>query len=126
MFVLFASDFIQNSADLLKKSVKQNESDELFVDDEKCASLIESIIQTLYQICLHDSQGFINSHRFDILHQSIVDQLINLIVLKNDNIKAQIPMCLAQLAVAANDDTMWKQLNYQILLKTRNTNSHIR
>lgn len=126
LFVLFASDFIQNAADLLKKCIKQTESAKLFVDDEKCASLIESIIQTLYFICLHDSQGFINTHRFEILHQPIVDQLTNFIVLSDETIKANIPMCLSQLAVAANDDTMWKQLNYQILLKTRNTNSQIR
>lgn len=27
--------------------------------------------------------------------------------------------CLTQMAVSAADDTLWKQLNYQILLKTR-------
>jgi U3 small nucleolar RNA-associated protein 10 len=27
--------------------------------------------------------------------------------------------CLAQFAVAAADDALWKQLNYQVLLKAR-------
>jgi U3 small nucleolar RNA-associated protein 10 len=29
--------------------------------------------------------------------------------------------CLSQFAVAVADDALWKQLNYQILLKTRHT-----
>lgn len=75
---------------------------------------------------MHDSQGFINGDRFELLLVPIVDQLTNNLVLANAEIKDQIPACLAQLAVAVNDDTMWKQLNYQVLLKTRNTNSQIR
>ena len=126
LFVLFASDFIQNAAELLTKCVKSQTSDKLFTKDSNCTSLVESIIQTLYFIFMHDSQGFVNIHRFEILLQPLVDQLGNLIVLENEGIREKILLCLAQLATAANDDTMWKQLNYQILLKTRDTNSKIR
>lgn len=75
---------------------------------------------------MHDSQGFINSHRFEILLQPIVNQLENELVLNNPLIKEKLPLCLAQLASAVNDDLMWKQLNYQILLKTRHGNSDVR
>lgn len=29
--------------------------------------------------------------------------------------------CVTQMALACTDDTLWKQLNYQILIKTRNS-----
>ncbi len=34
--------------------------------------------------------------------------------------------CVGQFAVALADDTQWKTLNYQILLKTRHTDSKVR
>lgn len=33
--------------------------------------------------------------------------------------------CIAQMAVSAGDDTLWKQLNYQILLKTRHSQKQV-
>lgn len=33
--------------------------------------------------------------------------------------------CLTQMAVSAADDTLWKQLNYQILLKTRHSSPQV-
>lgn len=33
--------------------------------------------------------------------------------------------CLTQMAVSAADDTLWKQLNYQILLKTRHNSPQV-
>lgn len=129
LFILFANDFIQNAADFLIKYTNCDSSiDENTANGSKLEiiSLIENIIQTLSNVFLHDSQGFINNHRFDILMQPIVDQLENELVLSSEPTKEKIPFCLAQLAKAVNDDTMWKQLNYQILLKTRNNNADIR
>lgn len=125
---MFASDFMQNAADLLVKCSKTVDTtgEKLFANDANCTSLIESIIHTLHFVFMHDSNGFINSHRFEILLQPIVNQLENELVLQNPLIKKQLPPCLAQLASAANDDLMWKQLNYQILLKTRHANSDVR
>ena len=33
--------------------------------------------------------------------------------------------CVVQLAVGAQDDTLWKTINYQILLKTRHSESQV-
>jgi U3 small nucleolar RNA-associated protein 10 len=33
---------------------------------------------------------------------------------------------LAQMAASISDDTLWKQLNYQILLKTRHDSAEVR
>lgn len=129
LFVLFANDFLSNAADLLKKYRNCIDIDDADDDGErksKIILLLNSIIQTLYQIFLYDSQGFINHYRFDILMEPLVDQLDNDIVLQTSMLRQQMPICLAQLARAANDDTMWKQLNHQILMKTRDNNAEIR
>lgn len=132
---MFANEFLHGAADLLRKCVRNNDDDDDADDkrtaanrftDEQCAALVESILQTLYFICVHDSQGFINADRFELLLLPLVDQLVNRVVLQRQRIKALLPACLAQLAVAANDDTLWKQLNYQILLKTRSPTAEIR
>lgn len=34
--------------------------------------------------------------------------------------------CVGQFCVAVGDDTLWKTLNYQILLKTRHSSSKVR
>lgn len=130
LFVLFASDVVVNAADILNQLnlAKVEKAENLFFpgDKEKNIYLIEHILKTLYNIFLHDRQNFINTHRFDTLMQPIVDQLENEMLLDNEDLRKLLMDCLAQLAVAASDDILWKQLNYQILLKARNNNSEIR
>lgn len=126
LFVLFASDFFQNASELLIKCTKATPSSQLEFGDNDSRQLVSAIIRTVYLVCLHDSQGFVNNHRFELLLAPLVDQLQNQLVLSQPDVKEQIPACLAQLAVAVNDDTAWKQLNYQILLKTRNPHAEVR
>lgn len=120
LYVLFASDVTQNATDYLTT---------LNTDTDISANrslLIQQIVGTLYQICLHDSQGFVNGSRFEALLQPLVDQIENEIVLQSDKSRDLLSKCLAQLGMAINDDIQWKQLNYQILMKTRNNNPDIR
>lgn len=126
LFVLFASDFFQNAAELLAKCTKTSPTKELEFGDTNSRLLVSAIVRTVYLVCLHDSQGFVNTHRFEILLAPLVDQLQNHLVLDDADVKEQIPACLAQLAVAVNEDTAWKQINYQILLKTRNPDATVR
>lgn len=120
LYVLFASDVTQNATEYLTELNTETG------DAEKCSLLIQQIVGTLYQIFLHDSQGFVNGSRFEALLQPLVDQIENEIVLHSSENKELLSKCLAQLGIAVNDDIQWKQLNYQILMKTRNNNSEIR
>lgn len=92
----------------------------------KTSLLIEGVVQILYQVFLHDSRGFINGARFEAILQPLVDQIENEIVLNSPKLMELISSALAQLGQAVNDDIQWKQLNYQILMKTRNNESRIR
>lgn len=120
LYVLFAGDVTQNAAEYLK-SLNGDQG-----DAKKQSLLIQQIVGTLYQIFLHDSQGFVNGSRFDALMQPLVDQIENDLVLRSDESKKLLSSSLAQLGMAINDDIQWKTLNYQILMKTRNNNPDIR
>lgn len=121
LFVLFANDFIDDVPDLLNKSLSPPHA--LIA---KTRLLIDSIVETLYQVFLHDSRGFINGARFEEILQPLVDQIENEIILDSPKSMELISSCLAQLGQDVNDDIQWKQLNYQILMKTRNNESRIR
>lgn len=121
LFLLFSSDLIDSAGPMLDKcnSSKHN-SDSCFGEDKaKNLFLTEHILRTLNNIFLHDHQHFINTQRFDVIMQPIVDQIENEFVLADENMQQLVRSCVAQLAVAASDDILWKQLNYQVLMKTR-------
>lgn len=129
LFVLFAGHFIKNAAELLD-ACNNSKNEELFFDSEdKCTSLVNYIIKTLHVVFLYDSQNFMNKDRFETLMQPVVDQLENTIG-GIDNLKSRaaesIIPCIAQFAVATADDSLWKLLNYQVLLKTRHNEAEIR
>lgn len=127
LFVLFASDFIEDSAALLNKcNQSKSESESSSEDEEKNTLLIKNILNTLYNVFLYDSSRFINPHRFDILMQPLVDQLENPLIIDNEAMVRDYVACVSQLAVAVSNDVLWKQLNYQILLKTRTNVAEVR
>lgn len=126
LFVLFANDFIDDVPELLNKSLASeiaHPTDNLI---NKTRLLIESVVDTLHQVFLHDSRGFINGARFEAILQPLVDQMENQIVLDSPKTMDLLSSSLAQLGQTVNDDIQWKQLNYQILMKTRNNESRIR
>lgn len=129
LFVLFAGHFMKNASDLLDACNNSKTEDLFFDSEEKCVMLIRYIIKTLHTVFVYDSQSFVNKERFETLMQPIVDQLENTVggieSLKTRVAEYIIP-CVCQFAVATSDDSLWKLLNYQILLKTRHNDAEIR
>ncbi|KAL4711551.1 hypothetical protein ACJJTC_018853 [Scirpophaga incertulas] len=105
LFVLFAGHFIKNAADLLD-SCNSAKSEDLFFDSE--------------EKCLRDSKLLCN-----LLLTNLRNPLGGIENLKERATELLIP-CISQFAVATNDDSLWKLLNYQILLKTRHNDADIR
>lgn len=119
----FAGNFVQNAADLLQKKFTEAE---INASSTNSTTLIYDILETLHAIFLHGTDAFLNASRFNKLMEPIVNLLDNEDYLKVKNIEEILPKCLAQMAVTANDDVLWRQLNYQILLKTRSNSTLIR
>ncbi|KAH8410161.1 hypothetical protein KR009_007254 [Drosophila setifemur] len=124
LFVLFASEFVDDSSrqlgelNSLREELSAGESD----DD---VELLMAIMSTLYNVFLHCSEDFINEYRFNALMPPLVDQLENDLVLNSEELQQALTKTIAQLAVATND-VMWKQLNSQVLLKTRTQTPEVR
>ncbi|XP_030376815.1 HEAT repeat-containing protein 1 homolog [Scaptodrosophila lebanonensis] len=118
LFVIFADNFIQDAARLLHEHnmLRESHNNE---DESLNEQLVSAILSTLQLVFQHSTNDFLNSHRFNTLMQPIVDQLENELVLSRESLQQSLTTCIAQLAVAVSNDVHWKQLNTQVLLKTR-------
>lgn len=125
MFIAFAPVIIQNAADLLQRNYS---AATINASSAKPVTLIYNILSTLQSICLFTctTNSFITAHRFNVLVDPLVDLLDNEDYVQDENIKEILPKSFAQFAVAANNDLLWKQLNHQILMKTRSNSVVVR
>ncbi|XP_044034092.1 HEAT repeat-containing protein 1 isoform X1 [Siniperca chuatsi] len=132
LFVLFAGNLVKPFADLLRQTNSSQTGEPLFDScraEEKRSLLLQHVLDCLYKIFLYDTQRFLSKERADALMSPLVDQLEN--TLGGDQVYQQrvtqhLVPCVGQFSVALADDTQWKTLNYQILLKTRHSDSKVR
>ncbi|EDV99189.1 HEAT repeat-containing protein 1 homolog [Drosophila grimshawi] len=127
LFVLFADEFIEDAARLLHEHNTSHPEFSDEVDSDDIVDLLSAILSTLRHVFLHCDSDFINDHRFNTLMRPLVDQLENSLVLASEceTLQQTLSDCIAQLAAASND-VLWKQLNNQVLLKTRNFAPEVR
>ncbi|XP_011791130.1 PREDICTED: HEAT repeat-containing protein 1 [Colobus angolensis palliatus] len=132
LFTLFAGHLVKPLADTLNQ-VNISKTDEAFFDSEndpeKCCLLLQFILNCLYKIFLFDTQHFISKERAEALMMPLVDQLENRLGGEEkfqERVTKQLIPCIAQFSVAMADDSLWKPLNYQILLKTRDASPKVR
>ncbi|KAF9190434.1 HEAT repeat-containing protein 1 [Haplosporangium sp. Z 767] len=99
------------------------------------------MISSLQKCFLHDNDGLWNADRFEKLLHPLVNQLLvttNVTQetsssasgsewkLYENRMNNWLVPCLGQLAVTLSNDALWKPLNYQVLLKTREDDKNIR
>ncbi|XP_065486544.1 HEAT repeat-containing protein 1 isoform X1 [Caloenas nicobarica] len=132
LFTLFAGHLVKPFAETLNQ-VNVAKTDEAFFDSENSAEksclLLQFTLDCLHKLFLFDTQKFLSKERAETLMMPLVDQLEN--VLGGDEkfqerVTAHLIPCIAQFSVAMADDSLWKPLNYQILLKTRHTSPKVR
>ncbi|KAF9915291.1 HEAT repeat-containing protein 1 [Lobosporangium transversale] len=115
-----------------KDEIKSRDMDELW----------PWMISSLQKCFLYDNDGLWNADRFEKLLHPLVDQLLVTTQARAEDSEEQDGMdvwrsyvnrmdtwlvpCLGQLAVTLSNDALWKPLNYQVLLKTREENKLIR
>ncbi|TSL75269.1 HEAT repeat-containing protein 1 [Bagarius yarrelli] len=143
LFVLFAGQLVKPFSDLLRQLntaqtdkaffEKEEEEDDDDDDDDdavqKSSLLLQYILDCLHKIFLYDTQHFLSKERADTLLVPLVDQLENMLggeVVYQTRVTQHLVPCVAQFAVALGDDSQWKVLNYQILLKTRHSSPKVR
>ncbi|XP_053460282.1 HEAT repeat-containing protein 1 isoform X2 [Nycticebus coucang] len=132
LFTLFAGHLVKPFADTLNQ-VNISKTDEAFFDSEndpeKCCLLLQFILNCLYKIFLFDTQHFVSKERAEALMMPLVDQLENRLGGEEkfqERVTKHLIPCIAQFSVAMADDSLWKPLNYQILLKMRDSSPKVR
>uniref|UniRef100_A0A8C5R6I0 HEAT repeat-containing protein 1 n=1 Tax=Leptobrachium leishanense TaxID=445787 RepID=A0A8C5R6I0_9ANUR len=132
LFTLFAGHLVKPFAEILNQS-NTVKTDEAFFDSEnsveKSCLILESVLNCLHKIFLYDTQRFVSKERAEALMMPLVDQLENMLG-GDEKFHARVTDCLvpciAQFSVAMADDSLWKPLNYQILLKMRHSSPKVR
>jgi len=95
--------------------------------DAKNALLSASLLDTVRKCCEYDSSGFITQERFDTLITPLIEQLDQCSSKRRrDGLLEHLSPCIVYAAVAVKNDSAWKAMNYQILLKTRHADPEIR
>lgn len=130
LFVLFTIDFTNNSASLLDGchigKLKDDPQLLFFPNGEdKCATLIEGIMSSYLNIFTYDAKKFMDAGRFETLCNVFVDQMENEIVLKNEKLMETVSKAVSQMGLSI-DDSLWRQLNYALLMKTKHHDHRVR
>ena len=133
LFVIFSCHFIRNAAEVIIDTDATQRNGTLPFEspnaDANTLLLLEFVLRCLYRVCLHENENFIDKERFETLMEPLVDQLENQLgspeIVRRRVSKLLVPL-LAQLAVAASDDYLWKTLHYRLLQKTRSESHHVR
>ncbi|XP_018616676.2 HEAT repeat-containing protein 1 [Scleropages formosus] len=132
LFVLFAGHLVKPFADLLNQT-NVTKTDEAFFDSddnvEKTCLLLQYVLDCLHKIFLYDTKHFVSKERADTLMAPLVDQLENTlggVEVYHARVTEHLVPCIAQFSIAVRDDSQWKPLNYQVLLKTRHSSPKVR
>uniref|UniRef100_A0A8C3JLC2 HEAT repeat-containing protein 1 n=1 Tax=Calidris pygmaea TaxID=425635 RepID=A0A8C3JLC2_9CHAR len=132
LFTLFAGHLVKPFAETLNQ-VNISKTDEAFFDSEnsteKGCLLLQFTMDCLHKLFLFDTQKFLSKERAETLMMPLVDQLENMLggdEKFQERVTAHLIPCIAQFSVAMADDSLWKPLNYQILLKMRHTSAKVR
>ncbi|KAF0313057.1 HEAT repeat-containing protein 1 [Amphibalanus amphitrite] len=129
LFVLFAGHLVRPLAAALSGASSLSERPLLPGDEEGSCELAEYALDTLTKVCQHDTEGFLNSERFHVLLQPLVDQLENeqgAEERRQRRVHGHLVPCLVAFLAAAGDDSLWKPANHQLLLKTRHQSPQVR
>ncbi|XP_074846218.1 HEAT repeat-containing protein 1 isoform X2 [Carettochelys insculpta] len=132
LFTLFAGNLVKPFADTLNQ-INIAKTDKAFFDSEnsteKSCLLLQFVLDCLHKIFLFDTQHFVSKERAETLMVPLVDQLENMLGGEEkfqERVTMHLIPCIAQFSIAVADDSLWKPLSYQILLKTRHTLPKVR
>lgn len=92
--------------------------------------VLRTAVAALNGCFVHDSEGFMEKERFDLVMSPLVDVADILKAETHLEAKAfvfeEVVSCLANLAWAAKSDLLWKPLHYAVLMKSRSEVASVR
>ena len=98
-------------------------------EEEDFESTWKYVILALSRCFLYDNEGFMNIEKFDRLYKPLVSQML----IKTEDVEGYreamnnyLVPCLGELAVNVKNEDMWKSLNKQVMMQSRNENPEVR
>ena len=110
-------------------SISEEVQETTLTNESSRIELVEMILLTLLRVFSYNAHDFVTQERFNVLLQPVVDQIENIMGTQEEyekRAKDLIVPCVASFAGAIPDDSLHKQLVYQILLKSRHTKAYVR
>ncbi|KAF8768384.1 HEAT repeat-containing protein 1 [Argiope bruennichi] len=131
LFLIPAKTFLKHAAsDLDSNNVSKTKTIDFADNSGMLYQYLNNILETLNTCFLHDDNKLVDKDNFDFLMQPLVDQLENLTSADEKSYQKRISnylsSCIARFMATVSDNTLWKKLNYQILLKTRHDSPVVR
>lgn len=119
LYLLFAGNLIP-TAKLILTQCKSNTTIEKTL-------LIQSLVSTLSNVFKYDTINFTTKDRFETIMNPLVD-ILEAVELEDYNnlCKNYVIPCISNLIAAVTDDTLWKDINCQIMLKARHRLPEVR
>jgi len=125
MFPLFIGSLDRHLIDLLPKLTCTEEP--LFDSTREIFDILSNILQVLKSILVYDQGDFLSEQVAQDLVPLVID-LLDLSRLPDYNGLCDLYLipAIAQASCAISDDTVWRPLNYRILLKLRHDDPQVR
>lgn len=94
--------------------------------------LLELVLSSLHKCFTYDEDGFLTPARFEAVMPLLVSLVTTLRSLTPDDAtylrvcEELLVPCVSMMACAADKDVLWKPLNHALLMKTRESDWHVR
>ncbi|KAK5580523.1 hypothetical protein RB653_000543 [Dictyostelium firmibasis] len=118
----------QNITTITTNSNNNNNNNNLNSIDQD-ESILCFVISALEKCFIYDTDGFLDKQKFEQILPALVNQLENqmgTVESYKQRVSRYIAPSITQLAVAINQDLLWKHLNHTVLMKTRSPYSIVR
>jgi len=99
------------------------------VDDVTSNQLVVYMMSALTKCFQYDKEEFVDKDKFDKICIPLISQLANTLgssKTSEERVNKHVIPCIVQLAVTLDKEVLWKTMNYQICLCTRNPQSSVR
>ncbi|KAF2077564.1 hypothetical protein CYY_001105 [Polysphondylium violaceum] len=118
-----------NNSNNKRKKNSNNSSNSNNVESMEDQDTLCLVISALEKCFMYDTDGFLDKQKFEQVLPALANQLENQmgsLESYKTRINNYLAPCITQLAVAINQDLLWKHLNHTILMKTRSPYSLVR
>ncbi|OQV19734.1 HEAT repeat-containing protein 1 [Hypsibius exemplaris] len=128
LFIIYAANVVSHAVTIMSAFHVEKSAGSISESDRQTETdVLITILDVLTRFFKYDTTGYFNADQCDVLNQPLVDQLDN--YREPESYKRLVEHLIPAItgfSVCLNDDSLWKPLHYQVLLKTRHDEAAVR